>query len=262
MTDVKNDKGLVKLSRFSLLRIEGADAKEFLQGQITLDANRIDEMPRLCAYCDPKGRVLASLILMKEKETYFALIAKNLAEKIAKRLKLYTLRRKVTIAIDERFSLYGALDKDYCNLEARVLHLPFASIVLSESEIDAPLEENFWWEKAILAKFPWVDAKTEGLFIPQSIDFDAWEAITYGKGCYVGQEVVSRIHSLGAPSRKSVLYKGLIKEFNSGIALYDSQKAAQATLVYGVNGYALVECSIKETHERLYTESGIELTRI
>lgn len=262
MTDVKNDKGLAELTHLKVLRIEGPDAKEFLQGQITIDAKIIDATPRLCGYCDAKGRVLASLIIFKKEGSYFAVISSDLAEKITKRLRLYSLRRKVTIEVDPSLTVYGAINDIDTKEDSFVLKLPFASLVLKKEKAASSIEESLWWKKAILAKFPWVFAASEGLFIPQSIGFDHWHAITYGKGCYVGQEVISRIHSLGAPSRTLKLYKGFSEAFNAGIALYDSQKEAVATLVYGLRGYALAECSVKVIPEKLYTEDGTELTNI
>ncbi len=262
MTELKNDKGLTKLGRLSVLRIEGLDACEFLQGQVTLDAKRIDATPRLSGYCDAKGRVLASLILFKKDASFFAILSSDLAEKITKRLRLYSLRRKVTIDLAPELTVYGAFDSVDDEADAIALSLPFASLVIKEGEVKSAFEEDIWWEKALLAKFPWVFAKTEGLFIPQSINFDAWDAITYGKGCYVGQEVISRIHSLGTPSRISVLFKGFPEDFNAGLVLYDSCKNAVATLVYGVAGYGLVECSVKDIPAKLFTENGTELTKV
>ncbi len=262
MTEFKNDKGLTKLGRLSVLRIEGLDACEFLQGQVTLDAKRIDATPRLSGYCDAKGRVLASLILFKKEESFLAIVSSDLAEKITKRLRLYSLRRKVTINLAPELTVYGAFDSVDDEADAITLSLPFASLVIKEGEVKSAFEEDIWWEKALLAKFPWVFAKTEGLFIPQSINFDAWDAITYGKGCYVGQEVISRIHSLGTPSRISVLFKGFPEDFNAGLVLYDSCKNAVATLVYGVAGYGLVECSVKDIPAKLFTENGTELTKV
>lgn len=262
MTEEKNNSALAQLTRLTLIRVEGPDAQAFLQGQVTLDAKIIDATPRLCAYCDAKGRVLASLIVFKKHESYLALIASDLAQKITNRLRLYSLRRKVTIEIDSQFTVYGAFDNEACDAEDFELTLPFASILLKKEKVDASLEENRWWEKALQAKFPWVFAATEGQFIPQSINFDAWNAITYGKGCYVGQEVISRIHSLGAPSRKAVLYKGFPEDFAAGLTLYDSQKKALATLIYGVKGFSLIECFVKEQPENLFTENGTELTKI
>ncbi len=262
MTEEKNDKGLTKLTRLSLLRIDGVDAQEFLQGQITLDAKLIDATPRLCAYCDAKGRVLATLILFKKDATYFALISSNLSEKIAKRLRLYTLRRKVTVDVDTRFTVYGSLENNVNENDAIALNLSFASIVIKSEMIESTFEETLWWEKAVRTKFPWVESSTAGLFIPQSIGLDSWKAITYGKGCYVGQEVISRIHSLGAPSRIAALYQGFSEEFKAGLALYDSRKEAVATLIYGLKGLALCECAIKEVSASLYLEDGTHLTKI
>ncbi len=54
----------------------------------------------------------------------------------------------------------------------------------------------------ILAGWPAVGAEIDERTLPQEVRFDAIDAVSYSKGCYVGQETVARIHFRGHPNRE------------------------------------------------------------
>jgi len=62
-----------------------------------------------------------------------------------------------------------------------------------------------WQAADIAAGLPWVQAATQDLFIPQTLNFDLIEGVSFTKGCYPGQEVVARAHYRGAVKRRMVL---------------------------------------------------------
>jgi hypothetical protein len=66
---------------------------------------------------------------------------------------------------------------------------------------------------------PWIDAGTSGLFLPQELDLERWNGLSYSKGCYPGQEVVARLR-----------YRGTVKR---GISQMSAPGAALGTLVSG-----------------------------
>jgi len=59
----------------------------------------------------------------------------------------------------------------------------------------------------ILAGWPAVGAEIDDRTLPQEVRYDAIDAVSYSKGCYVGQETVARIHFRGHPNRE---LRGLI----------------------------------------------------
>jgi len=82
---------------FSLFKIHGEDASQFLQGQLTCDINALDGSWNIAAFCNPKGRAIALLRIWKVENDFYALIEKDNADSAIKRLSMYILRSKVTI---------------------------------------------------------------------------------------------------------------------------------------------------------------------
>jgi len=74
------------------------------------------------------------------------------------------------------------------------------------------LDSNSWHESDIENKIPNIFAETQDKFIPQSLNLDLINAISFKKGCYTGQEIVARTHYLGKPKRR--MYLGSINAEN------------------------------------------------
>lgn len=89
------------LDDFSLIKISGADTLEFLQSQLTQDVSfATTEQAQLTAWCNAKGRSLASFLFWQAAEvsdTYYFLIKKDILEPTLKRLKMFIFRNKVEI---------------------------------------------------------------------------------------------------------------------------------------------------------------------
>lgn len=158
------------------LRVSGADAESFLQGQLTQDIRAITaQKPLWAGYCSPKGRLLAVAQLFKG-DGYFDLeMHQGVFEATAKRLKMFVLRAKV------------ALDT-----------------------VDAPIfmDETDWRRQNILQGIPVIYPETSDHFVPQTVNLDLLGGISFSKGCYTGQEIVARLHYLGNLKRRMQLWRG------------------------------------------------------
>src|SRR3546814_3190939 len=60
-----------------------------------------------------------------------------------------------------------------------------------------------WQADDIAAGLPWVQAATQDLFIPQTLNLDLIDGVSFTKGCYPGQEVVARSHYRGTVKRRT-----------------------------------------------------------
>ena len=89
--------------QFSALKITGADAEVFLQGQLSSDvAGLADNGAQLSTYSNAKGRMQASLVIWRAEDGFEAVIRTDLLERFAKRLSMFVLRSKVRIVpLDE-----------------------------------------------------------------------------------------------------------------------------------------------------------------
>ena len=92
-----------------MIKVEGDDRVQFLQGQLTQDVKLISHDKALFAgFCNPKGRVLAFMLCFEEHDSIHIQIDSSIAELILRRLKMYVLRSKVSLnLLDNQFTCVG-----------------------------------------------------------------------------------------------------------------------------------------------------------
>lgn len=220
-------------SRFTLLLFRGADAKDFLQGQVTCDLDRVTaDRAQFGGYCTPKGRLLANFLLLATNEGYLMYLPADIAPGIAARLKKFVLRSKVTIEEASGWRALGLMGPDAQALLQQALQLSAGEplnvaaranvravrlrgdtflVVAPVADMDTtwqqlaqravPVGEECWNWAQINAGIPWITASTQDSFIPQMIGLDSIGGISFEKGCYTGQEIVARAHYLGEVKR-------------------------------------------------------------
>lgn len=160
-------KSLINLTDLGVLSITGEDAASFLQGQMTCDVNElIENKGQLGAFCNPKGRVIATFLIIKTMEGFLLVLPKSLLVTVQELLQRYKLRAKV----------------EFSEME----NLPIQRFL-----------------KPTSLRTPWILPETSEQFIPQSLALDTITgAISLTKGCYTGQEIVVRTHYLGDVKRQ------------------------------------------------------------
>lgn len=208
-----------KISNLSVIAFSGDDAGDFLQGQLSCDVRNLDN-PRALqfgSYCSHRGRMLASFLIHKLNETYRLIISSDIKDKIFNRLKLYVLRSKVQLKA-LNIHLIGCFKippEQYCSqpLKLRIsdnnLYLnDFRFIRYSEEDLETGQNQTFWDRADILDGIFWVSEDTFESYVPQMCNFDAFgSAISFKKGCYVGQEVIARLRYLGSVKRRVFIFR-------------------------------------------------------
>jgi tRNA-modifying protein YgfZ len=228
------------LSHFGLIRVEGEDAEQFLQGQLTNDMRQVTEThSNLAGWCTAKGRMLANFRCFRRGDAYYLQTpAENLAG-VLKRLSMYVLRSKVNLsdASDElmRMGITGACAEPV--LETAFNALPEADNAVAQQadlslirlpgaharfELIGPVEalceiwqaaegqalrrsEDFWALQEIHAGIPLIYPRTSEAFVPQMANMQLVDGVSFTKGCYTGQEVVARMQYLGKLKRRMYL---------------------------------------------------------
>jgi len=231
---------LADLSHQGLLELTGEDTTAFLQGQITNDVRLLDgSNSQYAGYCTAKGRLFATLLLWKQGDTYFAQLDGGISAATAKRLGMYVLRSKVKIAdAGEQLVRFGIAGEGAIEaLAAKFPTIPELSHQIVEHDdvmllrlpgttpryeiIAAPAAAMALWESLtqrckpvgtacwewldIRAGIPQVTATTQEEFVPQMLNLDLLDGISFNKGCYTGQEIVARTHYLGKVKRRTHL---------------------------------------------------------
>jgi len=228
------------LSHFGLIAIHGEDAGEFMQGQFTNDVHKVDEQhSQLSGLCNPKGRLLASFRLFRHGDSYYLCLPNTMIEDVINRLRLFVLRSKVTLeeASDTFVHLGLSGDEAESALQAFVGALPAAvgDVVSQDSQVilqvpgihpsyelfttteqaetlwdqlnvrSAPIGAEAWRLLDILAGVPVIYPPTREAFVPQMVNLQLIDAVSFKKGCYTGQEIVARMQYLGKLKRRMYL---------------------------------------------------------
>jgi len=233
----------------SFFEAKGADAKAFLQSQLTQDVNRLDQdKAALAGYCTAQGRLLASMVLFPSSTegSILVLVSADLQEALLKRLRMFVLRSKVTLEARPDLIVRAVSMAVECSEEAQAClehRLPEevwqCSHEFTGTWVKAPSPEaalkRYWWiatEQAALAftkeiedpvestaraelwragdiqaGLPWIEQRTQDMFIPQTVNLDLTEGVSFSKGCYPGQEIVARAHYRGTVKRRMHLAK-------------------------------------------------------
>ena len=158
------------------LLVSGADARTFLQGQLSADIDALTPARAQLASCNSaQGRVQAVLWLTERADGIALLLPASLTERIAARLRKYVLRSKVKIDESPAAADFGA---------------PQA------------YREREWRLAGIRAGLPQVYPETYESFVAQMLNLDLLGGIAFEKGCYTGQEIIARTHFRGAIKRR------------------------------------------------------------
>lgn len=221
-----------------VLRASGPDAAAFLQGQLTCDVREVEAgTSRLGAWCSPKGRVLALVRLLLDGPDQLSMIVhRSLAERVRDRLRMYVLRARVTLdGPDPRQALIGlggpgatarlddaglptpvgadaVADRAGIRVVRLAGSLPAFLLVGERTAVQvlgprlgvpgSPGDSAAWSAFEVRAGLPRVTAETSDAYLPQMLNLDALDAVSFRKGCYVGQEIVARTQHLGRLKRR------------------------------------------------------------
>jgi tRNA-modifying protein YgfZ len=210
------DRGVVK--------VLGDDARHFLNGLLTADIGKMTPAtPCFAALLTPQGKIVVDCIAVEAPAEdgggFFLDCPRALGPELVGKLNFYKLRAKVTVEeLSERLGVLalwdGAGSSDYglCYPDPRLpalgwrMMLPPHLAREAAAELKAELVESAAYEAHRIAlgvprgglDFVYGDA------FPHEADMDQLNGVDFGKGCYVGQEVVSRVEHRGSARKRVV----------------------------------------------------------
>lgn len=203
---------IVELTSYGILRISGADATKFLQGQLTCDVTSAANNPlRLGAHCNQQGRIVSLFRIAVISDQYFLLMTKNLIPVAMSALKKYAVFFKVQLEdASDAFKLYGSDEASVCSgVFAKISESPLRYLMMTEKTLSTNTDENVWKHQDIVEKIPAIYAETSGKFLPHELNLPALDAVCFKKGCYTGQEIIARMQYRG--KMKTQLVAGYLK---------------------------------------------------
>ncbi|MBP2460594.1 MULTISPECIES: folate-binding protein YgfZ [unclassified Rhizobium] len=201
----------VHLSSRQLIRVSGGDAREFLHSLITTDIESLPERTaRPGALLTPQGKILFDFMISRDGDDFLMETDAAQRDALMRRLTMYKLRAAVTIAADDADgvtvtwgdgSVTGAADAAFAKAGVTLSRYPGKpeGIAIDASEAEY---ETLRVTSGIPASG--FDYALQDAF-PHDVLLDKTDGLSFRKGCYVGQEVVSRMQHRGTARRRVAL---------------------------------------------------------
>lgn len=214
----------MELSELGVLRIAGADAVQFLQGQLSSDVAQLaTEGSQLAGFHNPQGRAIALMRLAAADAHIFAVMPRELIAEVAARLGRFVLRAKVQLVdVSASWRVRGVVQPDASaqtsgarEIVIRAGDSPTRWLVLAPLDApqtaptSVPETRAAWRLLDIAAGVPQVYARTSETFVAQMLNLDLVGGVAFAKGCYTGQEVIARAHYRGRVKRRMQRWRTL-----------------------------------------------------
>ncbi|UXI01736.1 tRNA-modifying protein YgfZ [Photobacterium sp. TY1-4] len=226
---------LVDLADWGLITLVGDDKKSYLHGQVTCDVVSLaQDQSTLGAHCDAKGKMRTIFRLFHHRDGYGFFQRRSVMATQLPELKKYAVFSKVDIeqsdaillgltgidagaTIDQVFGGEGEVRAieggTVVKIDAErwllILSPEHAETVAGQLAANAVLSDSTLWDLYdIRQAIPRVDDATALEFIPQAMNLQALDAISFTKGCYTGQETVARAKYRGINKRAMYIVSG------------------------------------------------------
>jgi tRNA-modifying protein YgfZ len=175
----------------AVVRVAGPDARTFLQGLITNDMALLDTRPAMFAgLLSPQGKVLFEFFAVRVDDGVLLDVARGAAGDLARRLAMYKLRANVEIG-EATGAGVTFTDPRAADLGARITgQAPDAAFEQRRIALGVPEGGKDY---------------AFGTLFPHEAMFDQFNGVSFGKGCYVGQEIVSRMQHRGTARSRFLL---------------------------------------------------------
>jgi len=226
-----------------VIRVSGEDATSFLQGLLTNDVEGLRPgEARYAGLLSPQGKILFDMLIVSAPgeagATYLLDCAADQAAALAKRLAVYKLRANVTIADESAdhgvIAYWGGEPENAPGgvfyADPRDPRLGWRAI-LPRAKAVAVGEANARQYEALRISAGVPKGGVDFIYgdaFPHDANFDALSGVDFNKGCYVGQEVVSRMKHRGSARKRVARVKLDSAAPAPGTPVFDGELAVGA----------------------------------
>ena len=214
------------------IRVSGKDNKKFLQGQLTNDIEKLSDRYINASYCTHQGKVIVNIQVFLSEGDVILLLSKSLSKYFIEKISKYILMSDVKFMLyDEVTALWSLGDKarelmreykiEEDKLCSRISETEYMINMCMENSyqiryvnLDSSNTSKFEYNELDETQTCLIDLfrlhtrlKIDNIekFIPQVLNSDELETVSYKKGCYTGQEVIARTHYLGNVKKHTYL---------------------------------------------------------
>lgn len=219
------------LSHRGLIKISGDDRRLFLQNLITNDINFLDTQD--CVYAcllTPQGKFLYDFFITETGNTLILdCEGEERIDSLLKLFNMYKLRSPINMEVERNVPVYAIIGAAHGVKDPRHSDMAYRSFTLPSDIEEKPFE--IWDKHRISLCIP--DGSRDLVVGKSTMDegnMDQINAISYDKGCYIGQELTARMH-----------YRGLGKKKLKTVSLNDLPDKAELRSSCGDVGIALVK---------------------
>jgi folate-binding protein YgfZ len=244
-----------------VIKVVGDEARNFLHGLVSADVLGLKPgAARFCALLTPQGKIVADFFVAEAPPAqgggFFLDVARSLATPLVSKLNLYKLRSR--LVIEDLSEILGVLavwdgeaktayglayaDPRLPALGVRVMVAPHLAAAAA-ADLGAKLVDAAEYEAhriALGVPSGGVDFRYGDAF-PHEADMDQLHGVDFAKGCYVGQEVVSRMEHRGSARTRAVplRYDGVAPAAGSMVTAGERQLGTMGSATAG-HGLALL----------------------
>ncbi len=187
-----------------VLRVNGTDAETFLNGLLTNSVVNMSDGDRCyAALLTPQGKIISDMIVLKQENDFLLDLPIQADEAVFKKLKMFRLKAKVDIVLEDTLAVYAYAQNGW--LDPRHPDMPPRSI-----------EPKGSWENTSQRAYNIQRIKLgvpeqgkdfgENEVFPSDINMDLMQGVDFKKGCFVGQEVVSRMKRRGTTRKRTLAF--------------------------------------------------------
>ncbi|WP_199609583.1 tRNA-modifying protein YgfZ [Flocculibacter collagenilyticus] len=231
---------IMPLNDYGIISLIGEDNKSYLQGQVTCDLTELTEQNAIRgAHCDAKGKMWSTFHLFQRNEEVLLLSHQDEHASTLPELKKFGVFSKSTIEnATAHFAIFGISGTDAGNWLKQTTQIDLSAqnsatnnesnitaiklseerfiLLLAQAEAEEFMTEHqsflyspeYWQYLSIMDGEPHLTAPLINEYVPQALNQQALNAISFTKGCYIGQEMVARMKFLGKNKRATYILKG------------------------------------------------------
>jgi folate-binding protein YgfZ len=250
----------VHLSDRAVIALEGPEARPFLQSLVTNDLSDLAPGHALyAALLTPQGKILFDFIIAEGDGAVLLDCAAADAEALARKLKQYRLRAKIEIAIRPQLSVYADLtgrpaERAISFADPRLGALGIRSIgAAAEMPAGLPGPASYHAARLELGLPEGSDFGSDRIFALDA-GLDELHAISFDKGCYIGQELTARMKHRGKDRKRILTVSAEAALPDSGAVVAGGASIGELLSVYGSKAFALVRLDRLESRQQALVE--------
>lgn len=191
-----------RLSR-TVFRLSGEGVTDWLSG---LTTNSIEENITFAALLTPQGKIIADFFIYRVGEDLLLETATKFGDVLHKRLRMYRLRAPIEIT-ETDLHVYAVWDEEDMPGHPDPRHASLGNRVMIETPMLATADYDAHRLSLGVPDSQW-DFETQKVF-PADANMDLLNGVNFSKGCFVGQEVVSRMKRMTTVKKR---LRGIILE--------------------------------------------------